>query len=43
MFRDWFARKTLDEFHLRETLAAPIAARSRRDWEELLAARLAAH
>jgi len=38
MYRDWFARKTLDERRLRETLAAPIAARARKDWEELLAA-----
>ena len=38
MYRDWFARKTLDERRLRETLAAPIAARARTDWEELLAA-----
>jgi len=38
MFRDWFVRKTLDEPRLRETLQAPIAARARKDWEELLAA-----
>ena len=38
MYRDWFARKMLDERRLRETLAAPIAARARTDWEELLAA-----
>ena len=37
MFRDWFVRKTLDEGRLRETLAAPIAARARKDWEDLLA------
>ena len=36
MFRDWFVRKTLDEGRLRETLAAPIAARARKDWEDLL-------
>lgn len=38
MFRDWFVRKKLTEKQFRETLAAPIAARARRDWEELLAA-----
>ena len=37
MFRDWFVRKTLDGDRLRETLKAPIAARARKDWEELLA------
>ena len=38
MFRDWFVRKKLTEEQLRETLEAPIAARARRDWEDLLAA-----
>lgn len=38
MFRDWFQRKTLTAESLKRTLAAPIAERSRRDWEELLAA-----
>jgi hypothetical protein len=38
MFRDWFARKALDAARLKETLAAPIAERARKDWEELLAA-----
>jgi MOSC domain-containing protein YiiM len=38
MFHDWFVRKTLDVARLRETLAAPIAARARTDWEEVLAA-----
>lgn len=41
MYRDWFRRKDLKADSLRRTLAAPIAERSRRDWEELLAA--AAH
>ncbi len=39
MYRDWFVRKTLDVAELKRTLAAPIGARARRDWEELLAAR----
>lgn len=38
MFRDWFVRKTLDVARLKATLAAPIATRARKDWEELLAA-----
>jgi hypothetical protein len=38
MYRDWFARKTLDRARLHETLAAPIAERARADWEKLLAA-----
>jgi MOSC domain-containing protein YiiM len=38
MFHDWFVRKTLDAARLKETLAAPIAVRARKDWEELLAA-----
>jgi MOSC domain-containing protein YiiM len=38
MFRDWLARKALDAARLKETLAAPIAERARKDWEELLAA-----
>jgi len=38
MFRDWFVRKTLDVARLKETLAAPIGARARKDCEELLAA-----
>lgn len=36
MFRDWFRRKQLSPAELRKTLAAPIAARARADWEELL-------
>jgi MOSC domain-containing protein YiiM len=38
MFRDWFVRKNLDVTRLKETLAAPIAGRARKDWEGLLAA-----
>jgi MOSC domain-containing protein YiiM len=38
MFRDWFVRKSLDVARLEETLAAPIAERARKDWEDLLAA-----
>jgi MOSC domain-containing protein YiiM len=38
MFRDWFVRKSLDVARLKETLAAPIGARARKDCDELLAA-----
>jgi MOSC domain-containing protein YiiM len=38
MFRDWFVRRKLNASRLREVLAAPIAARARADWEQLLAA-----
>ena len=38
MYRSWFVRKKLSAAELRKTLAAPIGARARRDWEELLAA-----
>jgi len=38
MYRQWFVRKKLDIVDLRRTLAAPIGARARCDWEELLAA-----
>jgi MOSC domain-containing protein YiiM len=38
IFRDWFVRKTLDVARLKAALAAPIAARARKDWEDLLAA-----
>ena len=37
MYRDWFVRKTLSAADLRRTLATPIGARARADWEELLA------
>jgi MOSC domain-containing protein YiiM len=38
MYRSWFIRKKLSAAELRKTLAAPIGARARRDWEELLVA-----
>jgi MOSC domain-containing protein YiiM len=39
MYRDWYVRKKLSAADLKRTLAAPIGARARRDWEELLAAK----
>jgi MOSC domain-containing protein YiiM len=38
MYRSWFVRKRLNATELRRALAAPIGARTRADWEELLAA-----
>ncbi len=37
MFRQWFERKTIGAAEVEKTLAAPLAARFRRDWEKLLA------
>jgi len=39
MYRDWYVRKKLSAADVKRTLAAPIGARARRDWEELLAAK----
>jgi MOSC domain-containing protein YiiM len=41
MYRQWYMRKKLNAADLKRTLAAPIGARARRDWEELLAAKVA--
>ena len=36
LYRDWYVRKKLSASDLRRTLAAPIAIRTRREYEELL-------